>query len=75
MGTLPRLCAKRGQVCRRCHRARLEAAHLARGPGVLRHRASADDPPHRWIAPESVGIVHVFVAREAPEDRLAELGE
>ena len=63
------------QVRRRGHRARLEAAHLARGRGVLRHRASADDPAHRRIASEAVSIVHVLVAGEAPEHRLAKLGD
>ena len=60
---------------RRGHRARLEAAHLARGRRLLRHRAPADDPAHRGIAPEPVGIVHVLVASETPEHRLAELGD
>src|SRR5262245_26877577 len=63
------------QVRRRGHRARLEAAHLACGRGVLRPRAPADNPAHRRIAPEAVGIVHVLVAGEAPEHRLTKLGD
>jgi len=42
---------------------------------VLRHRAPADHPAHRGIASESVGVVHVLVAGEAAEHRLAELRE
>jgi len=66
---------QRRQVRRRCHRARLEAAHLARGRGLLRHGAPTDDPAHRRIAPEPVGIVHVLVAGEAPEHGLTKLGD
>jgi hypothetical protein len=67
----PREIGQRGQVRRRGHRARLEATHLARRRRLVRHRAAADDPPHRRIAPEAVGIVHVLVAGEAAEHRLA----
>src|SRR5262249_59983557 len=61
----PREIGQRGQVRRRGHRARLEATHLARRRRLLRHRAAADDPPHRRIAPEAVGLVHVLLAGEA----------
>jgi hypothetical protein len=40
-----------------------------------RHGAPADDPAHRGIAPEPVGVVHVLVAGEPTEHRLTELGE
>jgi hypothetical protein len=53
------------------HRARLEAAHLARGRGLLCHGTPTDDPSHRRIRSEAVGTVHVLVAGEAPEHRLA----
>jgi len=66
---------QRRQVLRRGHRLRLEAAHLARGRCLVCHRAAADDPPYRRIAPEAVGIVHILVAGEAPEHRLAKLGD
>ena len=42
---------------------------------MLCHRAAADDRPHRGIAPEPVGVVHVLVAGETAEHGLAELGE
>jgi hypothetical protein len=71
----PREISQRRQVRRRGHRARLEAAHLAGGRGLLRHRAAAHDPSHRRIAPEAVGIVHVLVAGEAPEHRLTQLSD
>jgi hypothetical protein len=71
----PREIGERRQVRRRGHRARLEAAHLARGRGRLRHRAAADDRPHRGIVPQAVSIVHVLVAGEAPEHRLTKLSD
>ena len=39
------------------------------------HCTAADDPAHRRIASEAVSIVHVLVAGEAPEHRLAKLGD
>jgi hypothetical protein len=42
---------------------------------VVRHGTPADDPAHRGIAPEAVGVVHVLVPSEAAEHGLAELGE
>src|SRR4030095_4747324 len=72
---VPREIGQRHQIRRRCHRTGLEATHLARGRGLLRHRTAADDPAHRRIAPEAVGIVHVVVAGEAPEHGLAKLGD
>jgi len=33
---------------------------------------AADYPAHRGIAPEAVGIVHVLVAGQPPEHRLAQ---
>jgi hypothetical protein len=34
---------------------------------------AADDPPHDWVEPEPVGIVHVVVPAQASENGLAEL--
>ena len=34
-------------------------------------RLATDDPPHRGIAPETVGVVHILVSGEASIDRLA----
>jgi len=72
---LPREVGQRRQVLRRGHRLRLEAAHLARRRRLLRHRTPTDHPAHRGITPEPVGIVHVLVAGEAAEHRLAKLGD
>jgi len=71
----PRKIRERRQVGRRRHRARLEAAHLTRGRGLLHYGAPTDDPAHRGIAPEAVGVVHVLVASKAAEHRLTELGD
>jgi hypothetical protein len=72
---VPREIRQRGQVGRRRHRTRLEATHLARRRRRLRDRTAADDPPHRRITPEAVGIVHVLVPGEATEHRLTKLGD
>jgi hypothetical protein len=42
---------------------------------LRRHRPAADDPAHRGIAPEAVGVVHILVAGEPTEHRLPELGD
>src|ERR1019366_2389642 len=48
----------------------LEASHLA-GRGCLLHcSTTANDPAHRRIAPEPVGVVHVLVSGKATEHRL-----
>ena len=36
------------------------------------HRPTTDDLPHHRVNPKAVGVVHVFIAREAREDRLAQ---
>ena len=51
----------------------LEAPHLAGGCSILRDRATTDDPAHGWISAEPVGIVHVLVSGQPPEDRLGQL--
>jgi len=71
----PREVGQRRQVVRDRQRVGLEATHLARGRGLLRHRPAADDPAQRGIAAEAIRVVHVLVAREPAEHRLAELGE
>src|SRR5262245_9955593 len=72
---VPGQVGQRRQILLFGHRARLEATHLARRRGVLRHPAAADHPAHCEIVPESVGVVHVFVAGEPAEHGLTELGE
>ena len=49
----------------------LEPPHLAgRCPAAL-DRLAADDPAHRGITPEPVGVVDILVAGETPIDGLA----
>jgi hypothetical protein len=69
----PRQVGQRREVLLLAHRARLEAPHLTRGRGLVCHCAAADDPAHRGIAPEPVGVVHFLVAGEPTEHGLAEL--
>ena len=49
---------------------RLEATHLARRSRMAVRRFAADNPAHRRIMPQALGIVHVLVSGEAAEDRL-----
>ena len=49
----------------------LEAPHLAGRCAAAFDRLAADDPPHRGIASETVGVVHILVSGEASIDRLA----
>ena len=49
---------------------RLEASHLAGGGGLLRCGVTTDNPAHRRITPEPVGIVHVLVSGKPTEHRL-----
>ena len=43
----------------------------ATAAGTMAGLFAADDPPHRGIAPETVGVVHILVSGEASIDRLA----
>jgi hypothetical protein len=57
--------ASRQQLC-------LEPPHLAgRGTAAL-DRLAADDPAHRRIASQPVGVVHVLIPGEATIDRLTQ---
>ena len=49
----------------------VSSAHLAGRCAAAFDRFAADDPPHRRIAPETVGVVHILVSGEASIDRLA----
>jgi hypothetical protein len=60
---------ERGQVRLLGQHLGLEAAHLARGGRILRHSPATDDPAQGRIMRQPLGIVHVFVASEPPEDR------
>ena len=50
----------------------LEPVHLASGSAVALDGLAANDPAHRGIASKAVGVVHVLVAGETTEDRLAQ---
>jgi hypothetical protein len=49
---------------------RLEAAHLARRGRITHDSLAPDDPAHRRIAAEPVGIVDILIPGEATEHRL-----
>jgi hypothetical protein len=49
----------------------LEPPHLAGRCAAAFDRLAADNPPHRGIAPETVGVVHILVSGETSIDRLA----
>jgi hypothetical protein len=50
----------------------LEASHLAGRGCLLRCSTTANDPAHRRIAPEPVGVVHVLVSGDTPKHRLSQ---
>ena len=49
----------------------LEPPHLAGGCAATLDRLAIDDPAHCGIAPQPVGVIHVFVPGETTIDRLA----
>ena len=50
----------------------LEASHLTGRCCSFRNGTTADNPTHRRITSQVVGVVHVFVAAKAAEDGLPE---
>jgi hypothetical protein len=62
----PRIILRPGQPLR------LEAAHLAGRGGRPGDRRVANDPTHRRIAAQPIGVIHILVASEASEHRLAQ---
>ena len=54
-----------------CQQLSLEPAHLAGRCAAALDSLAADDPPHRGIAPEPVGVVHILVSGEPSKDGLA----
>src|ERR1700704_334533 len=63
---------KSGEVRRTGQPLSLKATHLA-GRGSPTYRCStADYPTHRWIMAQALGVVHVLVAGQPPEHRLAQ---
>ena len=62
---------ERGEVVVDCQQLSLEPAHLAGRCAAALDSLAADDPPHRGIAPEPVGVVHILVSGEPSKDGLA----
>ncbi len=52
---------------------RLEAPHLAGGRGMSFNVLAADNPAHGGITSETLGVVHICIATNAPKHRLAKL--
>ena len=63
---------KRGEVRRTREPFRLETSHLARRGRSFVNRSVADDPPHCRITAQPFGVVHVLIAGEPSEHRLAQ---
>ena len=55
-------------VCR--EPLRLEAAHLARRSRATLSRFAADDPAHRRIVAQTLGVVHILVSGKTTKHRL-----
>src|SRR5215469_3523859 len=50
----------------------LEAAHLARRRRTPVSRLAADNPAHRWIMAQALGVVDILVSSKATEHRLSQ---
>src|SRR5262249_24568694 len=48
----------------------LKAANLARGSCPAHDGFAADDPAHRWIVPQALGVIDILVSGKATEYRL-----
>ena len=59
--------SKRREVLGYREPLRLEAAHLARRSRTTLSRFAADNPAHRRIVTQPLGVVHVLVTSEAAE--------
>ena len=66
---------QRCEVSRVAQDASLEPAHLALAGRVAIPRAATNDAAHDRVARQSVGVVHVLIAGQAPEYGLPEQGE
>ena len=62
---------ERSEVVVDCQQLSLEPAHLAGRCAAALDSLAVDDPPHRGIAPEPVGVVHILVSGEPSKDGLA----
>ena len=61
---------ERREVVLRREPIRLEAAHLARRSRATLSRPTTDNPAHRRILAQALGVVHVIISGETPEHRL-----
>src|SRR3984893_5087113 len=50
----------------------LEAPHLARRRCAIRSCLAADDPAHRGIIAQALGVVNIFIPSEPTEHRLSQ---
>ena len=67
---MPGKIGQRGKVLVAGQKLRLEAPHLAGGRGLSFDGLAADNPAHRRITSQTVGVVHVLIAAKASKDRL-----
>ena len=58
------------RFCRCREPLRLEAAHLARRSRTALSRFAADNPAHRRIVAQALGVVHVLISSKTTEHRL-----
>ena len=69
---LPRETSERGKVLVARQPLGLEPPHLAGRGRVALDSLAADNPAHRRITPQPVGVVDVFVSRKPTKHRLAQ---
>src|SRR5262249_47876838 len=60
------------RACCRKQRLRLEAPHLTRRSRAALRRFAADNPAHRRIVAQALGVVHILVSGKATKYRLPE---
>ena len=70
---LPGKIGECGEVFRGGQKLRLKTPHLTGGCCLSFDGLAADNPPHRGVEAEPVGIVHVVVAAKASEHGLTKL--
>jgi hypothetical protein len=70
----PRQVSERVQIGLLGQHLGLKPTHLARGGCLVRHSPATYDPAQGGIMRQPLGIVHVLVPGQPPEDRLANLG-
>jgi hypothetical protein len=69
---LPGESGKRGEVLVNREPLGLEPPHLAGQGRIALDGLAADDPAHRRITPQPVGVVDVFISGKPTEHRLAQ---